>query len=82
MQTALAAPVAGRIADTRGPELVTRLGSGLAAVSFLVMAAGAWAPADIQLWIIGLGAVGFDLGVQATLVSHQTIVYEIGRAHV
>ena len=72
---ALAAPVAGRLADTRGPELVTRLGSGLAAVSFLVMAAGGLLPRDLQLWVIGLGAVGFDLGVQATLVSHQTIVY-------
>jgi len=72
---ALAAPLAGRLADTRGPELVTRLGTGLAAVSFLVMAAGALLPADLQLWVIGVGAVGFDLGAQATLVSHQAIVY-------
>jgi len=72
---ALAAPVAGRLADTRGPELVTRLGTGLAAVAFLVMAGGGLLPGDIQLWVIGLGAVGFDLGAQATLVSHQTIVY-------
>ena len=74
---ALAAPVAGRLADTRGPELVTRLGTSLAAVSFLVMAAGGLLPINAQLWVIGLGAVGFDLGVQATLVSHQTIVYGI-----
>ena len=73
---ALAAPLAGRLADTRGPELVTRLGTGLAGVSFLVMAAGALLlPPGLQLWVIGLGAVGFDLGAQATLVSHQTIVY-------
>jgi len=72
---ALAAPLAGKLADTRGPELVTRLGTGLAGASFLVMAAGALLPADVQLWVIGAGAVGFDLGVQATLVSHQTIVY-------
>ncbi|MBW8759437.1 MAG: MFS transporter [Burkholderiales bacterium] len=72
---ALAAPLAGRLADTRGPELVTRLGTGLAAVSFLAMAAGALLPAPLQLWVIGVGAVGFDLGAQATLVSHQTIVY-------
>ena len=74
---ALAAPVAGRIADTRGPELVTRLGTSLAAVSFLVMAAGGLLPLNMQLWVIGVGAVGFDLGVQATLISHQTIVYGI-----
>ena len=74
---ALAAPIAGRLADTRGPELVTRLGTSLAAVSFLVMAAGGLLPIGAQLWVIGVGAVGFDLGVQATLISHQTIVYGI-----
>jgi len=74
---ALAAPIAGRLADTRGPELVTRLGTSLAAASFLMMAAGGLLPAHLQLWVIGLGALGFDLGVQATLVSHQTIVYGI-----
>ena len=77
---ALAAPVAGRLADTRGPELVIRLGSGLAAVSFLAMAAGGLLPTHLQLWLLGLGAVGFDLGVQATLISHQTIVYGIAPA--
>jgi predicted MFS family arabinose efflux permease len=77
---ALAAPVAGRLADTRGPELVTRLGTSLAAVSFLAMAAGGLLPMHLQLWVIGLGAVGFDLGVQATLISHQTIVYGIDPA--
>ena len=74
---ALAAPIAGRLADTRGPELVTRLGTSLAAVSFLAMAAGGLLPLHLQLWVIGIGAVGFDLGVQATLISHQTIVYGI-----
>jgi predicted MFS family arabinose efflux permease len=74
---ALAAPIAGRLADKRGPELVTRLGTSLAAVSFLVMAGGALLPLQAQLWVIGLGAVGFDLGVQATLIAHQTIVYGI-----
>ena len=74
---ALVAPIAGRLADTRGPELVTRLGSGLAAVSFLAMAAGVLLPPHAQLWMIGLGAVGFDLGTQAALISHQSIVYGI-----
>jgi len=72
---ALAAPLAGRLADTRGPELVTRLGTGLVAMSFLVMAAGTLLPLQAQLWVIGVGAVGFDLGAQATLIAHQTIVY-------
>jgi predicted MFS family arabinose efflux permease len=66
---ALAAPIAGRLADTRGPELVTRLGTSLAAVSFLAMAAGGLLPLHLQLWVIGIGAVGFDLGVQAGLIN-------------
>lgn len=69
---ALAAPLAGRIADRKGPELVTRLGAVLVAAAFLAMALGA-----DQLWLIALGAVVFDLGFQATLVAHQSIVYSI-----
>ncbi|SEK98131.1 Predicted arabinose efflux permease, MFS family [Pseudoxanthomonas sp. GM95] len=74
---AIAAPLAGRIADRRGPELVTRLGAALAAVSFIAMALGASLPVNAQLVVLVLGTIGFDLGVQATLVSHQTIVYGI-----
>jgi len=29
------------------------------------------------LWLLGLGAIVFDLGVQASLIAHQTIVYGI-----
>ena len=69
---ALAAPLAGRIADRKGPELVTRLGAVLVAAAFLAMALG-----TDQLWLMALGAVVFDLGFQATLVAHQSIVYSI-----
>ncbi|MBP0599018.1 MFS transporter [Herbaspirillum sp. LeCh32-8] len=74
---ALAAPLAGRISDKKGPELVTRLGVGLATVSFAAMALSPWFSTDGQLALIALAAIGFDLGVQATLVAHQTIVYSI-----
>ncbi|MFT3765173.1 MAG: MFS transporter [Minicystis sp.] len=74
---ALAAPLAGRIADRRGPELVTRIGAGLAAVAFAAMALSPVLSAQGRLWLLGASAVGFDLGVQATLVAHQTIVYGI-----
>ena len=74
---ALAAPLAGRISDKKGPELVTRLGIGLTAVSFAVMALASQASTGTQLWFLAIGAVGFDLGVQATLVAHQSIVYSI-----
>lgn len=74
---ALAAPIAGRIADKRGPELVTRLGASLVLVSFAVMALAPWMQPHAQLGLLVVGAIGFDLGIQATLIAHQTIVYSI-----
>jgi predicted MFS family arabinose efflux permease len=74
---ALAAPLAGRISDSKGPELVTRLGAGLALAAFAAMALAPMLSNSAQLWLIALGAIGFDLGVQASLVAHQTIVYGI-----
>lgn len=74
---ALAAPVAGRIADRRGPELVTRLGAALTALAFSTMALSPLLGAHAQLWLLIACAIGFDLGVQATLIAHQTLVYSI-----
>ncbi|MDB5850552.1 MAG: transporter [Rhodoferax sp.] len=69
---ALAAPLAGRLADRKGPEVVTRLGAALVTGAFVAMAIG-----PDQLWLIAAGAVVFDLGVQATLIAHQTIIYSL-----
>ena len=74
---ALAAPIAGRIADKRGPELVTRLGASLVLASFAVMALAPWMQPHAQLGLLVVGAIGFDLGIQASLIAHQTIVYSI-----
>lgn len=74
---ALAAPIAGRLADRKGPELVTRLGAGLVVLSFAVMALAPWLPVQGQLALPVVAAIGFDLGIQATLIAHQTIVYGI-----
>jgi predicted MFS family arabinose efflux permease len=74
---ALAAPLAGRLADRSGPELVTRLGAALTMLSFAALAFAPLLPPQMQLVALALGAVGFDLGVQATLIAHQTIVYGI-----
>lgn len=74
---ALAAPFAGHLADRRGPELVTRLGCGLSALSFAFLSLAPLLSPHAQLWLLGLGAIGFDLGVQASLIAHQTIVYSI-----
>lgn len=72
---ALAAPLAGRLADRRGPQQVTVLGAALALAAFAAMwLAPLLSPAS-QLGLIVASAVGFDFGIQAALVAHQTIVY-------
>ncbi|WP_244097948.1 MFS transporter [Burkholderia gladioli] len=77
---ALAAPLAGRLADRRGPEFVTRLGIAIATVSFAAMWLAPWLSVSAQLALIALATVGFDLGFQSTLIAHQTIVYGIDPA--
>ena len=74
---ALAAPLAGRLADRRGPELVTRLGAAVVTLSFAAMAFAPLLTTQAQLWLLVACAIGFDLGLQATLIAHQTIVYGI-----
>ncbi|RZJ09773.1 MAG: MFS transporter, partial [Rubrivivax sp.] len=72
---ALIAPLAGGMADRRGPRAVIRLGVLLVFVAFAVEAV---APAS--LWLLVAVAVVFDLGVQAALVSHQSVVYSLDQA--
>jgi len=74
---ALAAPLAGRLADRFGPEVVTRLGAALAAAAFAAMIFATRLGPQAQLLVLGVAVVGFDLGVQATLIAHQTIVYAL-----
>ncbi|MDF3068964.1 MAG: major facilitator superfamily 1 [Polyangiaceae bacterium] len=72
---AAVAPVAGALADKRGPETVIRAGAALVVISFASMAL--W-PASLGLLIVG--TVVFDLGVQASLIAHQTIIYGLDGA--
>lgn len=72
---ALFAPIAGRVADRTGPRRVALAGTGLAVVSFAAMAFAPLLSLHAQLALLALCAVGFDLGAQVTLISHQTIVY-------
>jgi predicted MFS family arabinose efflux permease len=69
---ALAAPVTGSIADRRGPESVTRLSAALVAISF---AAFALFPHNFAVLVIG--TLVFDLGVQSSLIAHQSIIYAL-----
>jgi predicted MFS family arabinose efflux permease len=73
----IAAPLAGHLADRRGPELIARLGCGIAMLSFAAMGASFLFSQRAQLVLLALVAIGFDFGVQATLVAHQTIVFGI-----
>lgn len=74
---ALGAPIAGRIADKHGPGAVTKLGAALVVASFASMSLMPLLDPSACLWLLAASAIGFDLGVQATLVAHQTIVYGI-----
>jgi predicted MFS family arabinose efflux permease len=74
---AMAAPLAGSIADRIGPARVTLVGAGLVTISFALMFLLPALPLPAQLALIVLSTIGFDLGVQATLVAHQTLVYSL-----
>ncbi len=72
---ALAAPLAGAMADRRGPARVTQFSTALATVSFAALFLLPLLPVPAQLALIVISAIGFDFGVQATLVSHQTLIF-------
>jgi predicted MFS family arabinose efflux permease len=67
----LAAPIAGRIADKRGPHEGIAMGAAMTLVAWLIF--GLWGA------IPGLvvGVILLDLGVQCALISNQHIVYAL-----
>ncbi|KLV64467.1 MFS transporter [Citrobacter murliniae] len=74
---ALAAPVAGHLADKVGAEKVTQLGALLVMLSFALMFFLPVLPVPGQWLLIAFSAVGFDLGLQSSLVAHQNLVYSL-----
>ena len=69
---AMAAPVAGRLADARGPRLTI----GAALATFLV-SFGVLAAFGHQLWGLILGVVLLDLGAQSNQISNQARIYSL-----
>lgn len=69
---AFGAPLFGGFADRRGPFAVIRVGSLLVAAAFGLMLMH---PSSMVALVVG--AILFDFGVMAGLVSHQTIVTAI-----
>jgi predicted MFS family arabinose efflux permease len=67
---AIAAPLAGGLADRRGPEVVIRLGAAIVLGSFVTIAL-----APSSLLVLVAATLTFDLGVSLCLVSHQSVVY-------
>jgi predicted MFS family arabinose efflux permease len=69
---ALAAPLAGRLADRHGAFFNIPIAIGLVAIAFAAMAL-----VSHSVVALVLGAALFDLGVQMSAVSHQSIVYAL-----
>ncbi len=69
---ALAAPLAGKVADTRGPRYALTVGIALALVAYVLLGVGGGYLAGLVLGVILL-----DVGVQSAHISNQTLVFSL-----
>jgi len=69
---ALAAPLAGKFADRRGPRAIITLSIVLVAISFVIFGVSATSIAGLVIGVIVL-----DVGVQAAQISNQSRIYAL-----
>ncbi|MCB2379939.1 MFS transporter [Hymenobacter sp. BT635] len=69
---ALAAPLAGKSADTRGPAYAINIGIVMSLGAYLVLALGGY-------YLVGLvvGVIVLDIGVQVTHISNQSRIFSL-----
>jgi predicted MFS family arabinose efflux permease len=69
---ALAASLAGRASDRLGTRGVIAVSIGITTLAYVVLAG-----AQLSLWVLAIGVVVLDIGVQAGLVSNQTRAFAV-----
>ena len=69
---ALAAPLAGKSADKRGPQFTINLGMLAVFASFILLGTGA-----THLWILVIGVILLDIGMQITHISNQSRIFSL-----
>jgi predicted MFS family arabinose efflux permease len=67
----LAAPLAGRIADKRGPNGIIGLGALLVLAGFILFAVFPTIPG------LSIGIILLDVGVQMAMVSNQSVIFAL-----
>lgn len=73
----MAAPIAGRLSDKYGPQKISLIGTVIAVLFFALLFPINLISKELEIFLLIVSAVGFDFGIQACLISHQTIVYGI-----
>lgn len=69
---ALAAPLAGKSADKRGPQFTIRLGIFAVLFSYVLLAA-----AGTYLWVLIIAVIILDIGMQTTHISNQSRIFAL-----
>jgi predicted MFS family arabinose efflux permease len=69
---ALAAPLAGKMADTKGPGYTVTAGIVLALVAYAILGVG-----GAYVAALVAGVVLLDVGVQATHISNQSLIFSL-----